>query len=554
VSQKIVRVAEKLNEASSRPTPPKDGFAGLKENFKGDALSGFIVFLIALPLCLGIAMASGVPPLAGIIGAVVGGMVVSLISGSHVTINGPAAGLIVVILGAVESLGGGTVGYHCALAAIMVSGAILTLLGFLRAGILCEFFPSTVVHGLLASIGIIIMSKQLHVMLGVAPHSSEPLKLLHELPNSIAHANPAIALIAFASIAILVAHTLIKNKSVKRIPAPLIVIAVSLAFGAVLGLNSSHGYTIGSNHFHIEANKFLVKLPTNIMEGITQPDFSKCGTYEFWLAVLGITLIQGIETLLSGAAVDKLDKFKRHSNLSRDMSAIGFGSMISASIGGLPMIAEIVRSTANIDNGARTRWSNFFHGTFMLVFVVLAGALLNQIPLAALAALLVFTGFRLASPRVFLETYKIGKEQFTIFVTTIAVTLCTDLLIGVTAGIATTMLLHIVHGAKLNNLFRTHCTIQEAPNHEVNVQLADAAIFSNYISLKQQLDTIPPGLIVHLDLSRTQLIDHTVMERLEDYKADYNIDGGYCEIGGLNQHITESHHPLAARRLPVKSA
>jgi MFS superfamily sulfate permease-like transporter len=550
-----VRVSEKFTEVStSRPIPPKDGLAGLRENYKSDALSGFIVFLIALPLCLGIAMASGVPPFAGIIAAVVGGMVVSLISGSHVTINGPAAGLIVVILSAVDSLGGGTVGYHCALAAIMVSGGILFLLGLLRAGILCEFFPSTVVHGLLASIGIIIVSKQLHVMLGVTPEGSEPLKLLAELPCSIGHMNPAIAIIAFVSMGILIAHSFIKNKSVKRIPAPLIVIAAALALSAAFGLGTTHGYTLGGSHFDIQANKFLVKLPTNLLDGIAFADFSKAGSYQFWLAVMSITMIQGIETLLSGAAVDKLDKFKRHSDLSRDMSAMGLGSMISAAIGGLPMIAEIVRSTANIDNGARTRWSNFFHGLFMLIFVLLAASLLNQIPLAALAALLVFTGFRLASPRVFFETYRLGKEQFIIFVTTIVATLCTDLLIGVTVGIAATLLLHVIHGARPSNLFSSHLTIEEQPNQAVNVEVTDSAIFSNYISLKQQLDTIPPGRMVRLDFSQAQLVDHTVMERLEDYKAEYNIDGGDCEIRGLNSHISDSHHPLAARRLPVKSA
>lgn len=484
-------------------------------------------------------MASGVPPLAGIIGAVVGGTIVSLISGSHVTINGPAAGLIVVILSAVESLGGGASGYQCTLAAVVVAGGILFVMGFLKAGLLCQLFPSSVVHGMLASIGIIIISKQLHVMLGVTPHSSEPLPLLAEVPSSLMHMNPAVAVIAFASIAILVAHSLVKNKNIKRIPAPLIVISVALGLGAAFGLGST----------------YLVKLPSNLMDGITHPDFSRCGSYQFWLAVVSITLIQGIETLLSGAAVDKLDKYKRHSNLSRDLSAIGLGSMISGAIGGLPIIAEIVRSTANIDNGARTRWSNFFHGAFMLTFVLLASSLLNRIPLSALAALLVFTGYRLASPRVFLETYRLGTEQFIIFVTTVVATLSTDLLVGVLVGIATKLFLHLRGGAALSNLFSSHLTIIEQPEENaIKVKLTDAAIFSNYISLKQQLDTIPPGRVVRVDLSNACLIDHTVMERLEDYKLEYNADGGDCDICGLQQHTSDSLHPLAARRLPARTA
>jgi len=533
---------------------PKDRLAGLQENWKTDLISGFIIFLIALPLCLGIAMASGVPPLAGIIAAVVGGILVSQISGSYVTINGPAAGLIVVILGAVESLGGGDVGYHAALAAIVVSGCILFVLGMLKAGLLGDFFPSSAVHGMLAAIGIIIMSKQLHIMLGVKPQAKEPLALLAEIPKSLQSMNPEIAVIGFVSLALLIVHSLIKNPMIKRVPAPLIVVVVAIVLGYVFDLDHFHVFTMSAHHYNIDPKKYLVLLPANVWDGITHPDFSKVGTYAFWLAVLSITLVQGLESLLSAAAVDKLDPYKRQSNLSRDMAAVGLGSAVSGMLGGLPMIAEIVRSSANVDNGARTRWSNFFHGSFMLVFVALGASLIHHIPLAALAGLLVFTGFRLASPAAFLTVYKIGKEQFVIFLSTILATLATDLLIGISVGIAVNFLINIAHGAPLRYLFAADVELRPDGEDGYVVQVKHAAVFSNYISIKRQLDKIPPKKKIVVDLSGAGLVDHSVMEHLHHYERDYTDHGGKFAIVGLEGHEPSSAHPLAARRMRTNGA
>ncbi len=530
---------------------PRDRLAGLKENWKNDLTSGFIVFLIALPLCLGIAMASGVPPITGIISAIIGGLLVSQINGSYVTVCGPAAGLIVVILSAVDKLGGGEVGYHCTLAAIVLAGGLLFLAGVCKAGELGHFFPSSAVHGMLAAIGIIIMSKQIHIMLGVKPEAKEPLELIAEIPKSFAHMNPEIAIIGFVSLALLVAHGLIKNKTIKKIPAPLAVVLVAVGLGCMFDLEHAHSYAIGGHSFALDPKKFLVVLPSNIAEGITHPDFSKVGTMAFWVAVVSITLVQGIETLLSAAAVDRLDKFKRQSNLSRDMAAVGLGSTLSGMLGGLPMIAEIVRSSANVDNGARTRWSNFFHGACMLLFVALAASLIDKIPLAALAALLVFTGYRLASPRVFKETHEVGIEQTVIFVTTVVATLATDLLIGVSTGILTKLVLHIGRGAPITGLFKSDLTVSEKSPGLFFVEVHGAAIFSNYISMKRRLDKIPPGCEVVVDLSAARLVDHTVMDKLHHYAHDYATGGGSLDIVGLARHDSSSHHPLAARRLRV---
>jgi len=495
---------------------PKDGLAGLSQNWKTDMVSGLIVFLIALPLCLGIAVASGVPPMAGIISAIVGGIIVSQINGSFVTINGPAAGLIVVIIASVDRLGGGALGYQTTLAAIVVAGIALFIMGQLKAGDLGEFFPSTVVHGMLSAIGIIIMAKQLPLMLGVKPPASEPLQLIANIPQIFAHLNPEIACIGFVSLIILIMHGMISNKAVKRIPAPIIVVIVSICLGGYFDLAHAHHDVIAGHHIDVTP-KFLVSLPNNPVEGVTFPNFGMIGAYAFWLSVVSIALVQGIESLLSAAAVDQLDPYRRRSNLSRDMSAIGLGSAISGMFGGLPMIAEIVRSTANIANGAQTRWANFFHGLFMLAAVVFCAALINKIPLAALAALLVFTGFRLASPKVFIEAYEIGKDQLFIFVTTILATLMTDLLVGVSIGICCKLVLHILRGAPVRSLFKARVTVIQGKNRDLIVEVKDALIFSNFISLKGQLLKLGTGKNMLLDLTATKLVDHTVMQRLLEF-------------------------------------
>jgi MFS superfamily sulfate permease-like transporter len=528
---------------------PKDGLSGLREHWKADIMSGFIVFLIALPLSLGIAMASGVPPMAGIISAIVGGVVVSLISGSHVTINGPAAGLIVVVLCSVDRLGGGTIGYKGTLAAIVVSGAILVVLGLSKAGELGKLFPASVIHGMLAAIGIIIMTKQLPYMLGVSVEAKEPIALAMAIPSMIAHLNPAIAIVAFVSLLLLIAHGMCEHKLVKKIPAPVIVIAVAVALGSCLDLDKLHQYQLLGVQHQIEPLKCLIALPKNVMDGIVLPDFSHLNTYAFWLSVLSITLIQGLESLLSCTAVDRLDAHRRQANLSRDVAAVGCGTVVSGMLGGLPIIAEIVRSSANISNGAQTRWSNFFHGLFVLLALLFAASIINRIPLSALAAILIVTGYKLAAPRVFKEIHEIGIEQTIVFLTTIVATLSTDLLIGVSIGICTKLTLHTLRGAALSNLFTAKVNSQTQPDGSIRVAISGALIFSNYLSFKRQLDRIPQGKRVLVDLSAARLIDHSVMEHLHFYSEEYCRTGGTFNIAGLNRHESASKHPLSARRL-----
>jgi MFS superfamily sulfate permease-like transporter len=535
----------------TRSEVPLDRLDGLRQNFRADFTAGFIVFLIALPLCLGIALASGVPPMAGIIAAVIGGLVVSQLSGSFVTINGPAAGLIVVILGAVESLGQGDalLGYRAMLAAVVISGVLLWGLGMLKAGKFAGFFPATVVHGMLAAIGIIIISKQVHVALGVKALAKEPLGLLAEIPASLGRLNPEIAIIGGVSLAILIGWSLIRNRYLKMIPAPMVVVLLGIGLGHLFDLAHEHKYLLLSDHVYDIGPKFLVTLPSNVLDGIVLPSFGQIGTGAFWAAVISITLVQGIETLLSASAVDRLDPFHRKTNMNRDLAAVGAGSALSGLIGGLPIIAEIVRSSANVSSGGRTRWANFFHGGFMLLFVVFLPQLIHQIPLAALAAILIFTGFRLASPQAFRKAFQIGPEQLAIFLVTLFVTLASDLLLGVAAGIGSKLVLHVIRGVRLRDIFRPDLRVH-SDGTITTVAIHSSAVFANYLAIKTVLEGVPLHEGVRLDFSHAYLVDHTVLEHLHDHERDFHTHGRSFEIANLAEHLPASRHPMASRKLP----
>ena len=536
---------------------PKTGLAGLKENWRSDLLSGFLVFLIAMPLCLGISMASGFPPSAGLITAIGGGVLVSRINGSFVTINGPAAGLIVVVLAAVQSLGEGDAmaGYCYTLAAIVVASVFQVLLGFIKAGRLSSFFPASVVHGMLAAIGIIIMAKQIHVVMGAAPEKDSSLiSTIAQIPHSFINLNPEIAVIGFSGLAILIAWSMIKNRWLKMIPAPLLVVLVGIGLGKFFDLDHEHMYlflpdvAFLPHHEETVGPKFLVAISDNFMSSFYFPDFSKLATTEFWEAVVSICLVGSLESLLSAMAVDKLDPYKRQTNLDKDLMAVGVGNLAAGALGGLPMIAEIVRSSANVNNGAKTGWANFFHGAFLLLFVVFFPRLIHSIPLAALASLLVFTGFRLASPKEFGKVLGLGKEQFFLFVLTIIGVIATDLLIGVALGIVAKLLIHVSCGVKFGNLFKIQFEIQRPESHTVWIKISGAAIFSNFLALKDAVLALENGKTVIFQLNDAFLLDHSVMEFMHHFQHDYEAQGGKCEFYGLEYHDTFSDHPLAARK------
>ena len=523
-----------MNRPSLSVTP-KTGLAGLKENWRSDLQSGFLVFLIALPLCLGISVASGFPPSAGIITAIIGGLLVSRVSGSYLTINGPAAGLIVVVLAAVQTLGDGDAlaGYRYTLAAIVVASVLQVLMGVFKLGQLSSFFPTSVVHGMLAAIGIIIIATQTHVMLGVVPESGNLFSIIAQLPHSLSNMNLDIVLISSLGLLILIIWPLIGSK----IPAPVMVVLVGMVFAWHFDLDKKPA---------IDGSNYLVALPDHFLSGFYFPNFSKITTHPFWAAVFSISLVGSLESLLSATAVDKLDPYQRSSDLDRDLSAVGLGNLVAGMIGGLPMIAEIVRSSANINNGAKTAWANFFHGLILLLFVVLFTGFIQRIPLAALAALLVYTGYRLASPATFARVMEVGIEQLFIFMITIIGVLATDLLIGVALGVVAKFAVNLARGVWPGNLFKIHFTIQQQDNDTLVVKLLGSALFSNILPLKKALAKLEPGKTIIFDFSNGYLIDHTVMEFIHDYRRNYEAQGGRCEKIG-NALETFSDHALAAR-------
>jgi len=516
---------------------PKTGLAGLKENWKADLGAGFSISLIALPLCLGIAVASHFPPIAGLITAIIGGLLVSRIRGSHVTINGPAAGLIVVNLAAVERLGQGDTmaGFHYTLAAIVIAGVLIMVLGFMGAGQYSYFFPSSVIHGMLASIGVIIASKQIHVLVGVKPESTGIIPGILEIPSSFLSMHPDIALIGLGSLLIMVLHPLIKVPVISSLPAPMWVVLFAIPVAQMFSLE----------------DQYLIHLPDHPLDGLTVPNFSKILTMAFWISVGSIALVTAIESLLSTTAIDKLDPYKRKSDLNKDLKGVGIGSSLAGLIGGLPMIAEIVRSKANILNGARTSWANFFHGGFLLIYLVALAPVIQMIPYSSLAGILVFIGYKLAAPEVFRHIYQIGKDQILVFVTTLITVLAVDLLIGVLAGIVLKLIMNLLlFGVSLKSLFTASVQADHLSDGKIELRIRHAAIFANFLSLKKHLDVLSRGQHVVLNFSEARIVDHSMLSHLQDYATDYHKEGGIFELAGLDAHTALSASPLATRYLP----
>ena len=526
---------------------------GFKQSGFRNILSGFVVSLIALPLALGLAIASGVPPMAGIIAVVVGGVVASAFGGSNVTITGPGNGLVVVLLTSVVALGDGNllIGYTYTLAAIVCSGALITLLGFLRLGNLADFFPSATIQGMLSAIGLIIIAKQIHVMLGESGvEAANNLMLLAETPKSIlaviSSVNiPWVAIIGAISLGVMAFYSKIRNSVFQAIPAPFWIVVIAIGF-------YYYFEWISVEDFPIEA-QYLIQIPGNLQESFVLADFDKWKEIEFLVAVVSITLIATIESLLSIKAVDKLDVYKRRSNVNKDLKALGLATVFSGLIGGLPVVAVIARSSVNVNQGATSRWANFFHALFVLLFVLLFTNLLGKIPLSALAGILVFTGYKLASPAKFKQMYQFGKDQFLIFLVTLIATLLFGLINGIAIGITVTFLVQFYLMEDrlefLRTFTRPNTLLYEEEDGSLYLSVKGHSSFINYLKLKEKLDSIPANKSLILDFSLTTFVDNSVMEHIHHYKEDFKKKNSSLEVIGLDIHDSTSSHPFAARRM-----
>lgn len=520
---------------------PADGWKGLKENISSDAISGFLVFLIALPLSLGIAKASDFPAIMGLMTAMIGGVIVSFFAGSKLTIKGPAAGLIVIVAGAVEEFGNGdpVAGWHLALGAILVAGLIQMLFGLIRLGSLVDFFPLSAIHGMLAAIGIIIISKQAHILFNLPPVNemgkalAEPMDLILAIPYSITHADPAVAMIGILSLLIVLLWPKLTLGGLKKIPAPLVVLTVAIGLAQVLQLDKKYLVHFDQDFIHTIAwnERF---------DGIQHVGI-------FVKYVLMFALVGSLESLLTVKAMDVMDPYQRKSDANKDLMAVGFGNILSSIVGGLPMISEVARSSANIHNGAKTRFANFFHGLFMLIFLFFDLQFSDLIPNAALAALLIGVGLKLASPKEFGRMAKIGFEQLLGFAVTIVVTLFTDLLVGIAAGITVKLMVQLLLGAPLARTFNAKIIKQK--NHW---EIIGAAVFSNWLGIRKHLEHFTRSSELYLDFSRCNLVDHTVMDNLLHLQLEFEHQGGKLHLLGLDtmKSANKSNHVTGALNRP----
>jgi MFS superfamily sulfate permease-like transporter len=527
---------------------PNSGIKGLKENWRNDLSAAISVSLVALPLALGIAVASEVSPMAGVLSAIIGGVVTTFFRGGHLAINGPAAGLIAVILGGLVALDGNI---NYVLAAIVVSGGIQTILGFLKMGRFAKLLPSSVLHGILAAIGVIIFAKQAHYALGTTSDADTTVGTLFDIFYKLPEANPFVFLVALVGILVLVFYKKIKYKFIRIIPAPMWVLLLALPIVFGFDFFTEHSISFFGSTYDV-GPKLLIDIPKNPLDSIMHPDFGMIGTLAFWLTVLSITMIASVETLASARAVDKLDPYKRTTNLNKDLVGVGLSTMVSGALGGLPIITVIVRSTVNVNSNAKTKWSNFYHGIFLILFVLILAPVLRSVPLAALAAILVHTGYKLASPKVFKHAYNQGVEQLLFLSATLIITLFTNLLYGIIGGILVTLILHILLAKVgfirfLKKIYKSGSKVYHLENGTYDVKLKGVANFLYALKLDKLLEGIPIGSTVHIDMSQTRLVDLSIMESLIEFKRIHDNEGGNVKLIGLDNHVSSTSHNRALK-------
>jgi MFS superfamily sulfate permease-like transporter len=488
---------------------------------KNDLPSGVVVFLVALPLCLGIALASGAPLFSGIIAGMVGGMVVAFASGSSLSVSGPAAGLTVIVLNAITSLGS----YEVFLLAVALAGILQIILGYLKAGIIGYYFPSNVIKGMLAAIGIILILKQIPHAIGYDVDNEGDFAFIQadgentfsEILNSINHLHPSAVIISAISLFILIMWErpiLKKFNFFKVVPGALIVV--------VLGILINEWFKVAYPEFYLTGDK-LVRLPVANSAGefigqFTLPDFSGLQNYQVYVVAITIAIIASLESLLSVEAADKLDPYKRNTPTNRELKAQGLGNLVSGLIGGLPLTAVIVRTSANINSGAKTKLSSIIHGLLLLSSVIAFANFLNKIPLACLAALLLMVGYKLAKVSLFKSMYKMGWDQFLPFIVTVVAIQFSDLLKGIGIGMVVSIFFIL-----RNNYRRAYNFHQErhhnGHDHKITIQLAEDVTFLNKGSIAHTLDNLPDNASVTIDGSKSHSIDVDVLEIIHNFKS-----------------------------------
>ncbi|XOV65993.1 MAG: SulP family inorganic anion transporter [Fluviicola sp.] len=543
--------------SKKRDRIPAEGWLGFKKHWRNDLIAAISVALVALPLSLAIAKGMGLPPISGLITAAIGGLITIVYRSGYLTITGPGAGLIAVVGASAVALSdnpgveGDYSGFPHVLGAIVVAGALQVIIGLLRWGRIAEIFPTSVIRGVLASIGIIIFAKQFHVALGTTSDGDNTIEIIRHLFERVPHIEPYIAVISGIGILVLIFHSWISYKALHLIPGPVWVLGITVPIVLLYNYLEVNQIAVFGSVFE-EPEDYLIDVPDNWMDGLAYPSFAKAHTGKFWLAVISINLISSVISLAAAKAVDKVDPYKRKTDLNKDLTSVGVATMVSGAVGGLPVLNVIVRSTVNVHNDAKTKWSNFYHGVFIVLFVLFLTPLIQLFPVAALAAVLMVTGVKLASPRVFKEIYRQGLEQTVFFLSTIIITLYKNPLMGILGGIAVTLVAHLLISRLsipqfIQLAFRSGTRLRENKDGTYTLKVKGVANFLSLLRLIGILEKIPEGAEVTVDLSKTRLVDLTFQEKLYEFRDAHKLTGGKVRIIGLTQHIAASTHKLALK-------
>ena len=487
------------------------------KNFKSDIPASIVVFFVAIPLCLGIALASGAPLFSGLIAGIIGGVVVGALSGSPTGVSGPAAGLAAIVLTAIGTLGG----FENFLLAVVLGGVIQMLFGVLKAGVIGYYFPSSVIKGMLTGIGIIIILKQIPHFFGYNAAMEGNFAFFHvdgentfsEIINSLNFISPGATLIAIVAFSILLLWNNVlskKGKIFQLIQGPLVAVVGGIVY--YLATQGSATWGISSN--------LLVSVPVpedaaSFFGQFSSPNFGAISNPQIWVTAFTIALVASLETLLCVEATDKIDPYKRVTPTNRELLAQGAGNILSGMIGGLPVTQVIVRSSANIQSGGKTKMAAILHGLFLLISVILIPNLLNKIPLSVLAAILFIVGYKLAKPALFINMYKLGWKQFVPFVVTVTGIIFTDLLIGIALGLMVGIVVILIKS--FQNSHFLHIEDKSNGAHRVKMTLAEEVTFFNKGAILKELDSLPTDSFLELDVRKTLFLDNDIIEILEDF-------------------------------------
>ncbi len=516
---------------------------GFFSEAKSDLPASIVVFFVALPLCLGIALASGAPLFAGVIAGIVGGIVVGLASGSPLGVSGPAAGLAVVVFSAISTLGS----YEAFLVAVVIAGIIQLALGFFKAGFIAYFFPSSVIKGMLTGIGLLIILKQIPHALGYDFEFEGSESFLNidgsntitEIMSAWQILTPGAVLISTISLALLIIWDKVltkKHRFFQLLQGPIVVVFLGMLFTYLFQHNILN--------FSLNPNQ-IVSLPVakslgDFFSQFTFPDFSQLNNLAVFKVGVVMAIVASLETLLCVEATDRLDPYKRVTPTNRELKAQGLGNVVSGLIGGLPITQVVVRSSANITFGGKTKLSAVLHGVFLLISAITIAEFLNLIPLASLAAILIMVGYKLATPSLFIKMYKLGWEQFIPFSLTVLVMLFSDLLTGIAAGLVAGLFFTLHHSYRNSHYLSQENTIVEGPEGKRAVRtivLAEEVSFFNKASIIQVLEAIPKDSKVIIDCSRSKSIAYDVVEYIQNYSVSAKLKNIVVETINFNPEL-----------------